>query len=174
MGVAENQRFQSNLIRYTEDHKLSHHLLLFFIFVFLPTLITLSGVGTTCFHHVVIKIRHLKLEWMLTTANATGTNSLTCLPKHGGARDNNYWSPIQWPLWSLLSFRVQTLSALIARPTLGMLSPAWRKKLMLDSVIATSGAAYYPDLVSTRTNFRAFRRFCNTYHWTHAQKQLTH
>jgi hypothetical protein len=44
------------------------------------------------------------------------------------------------------------------------------RKLMLDSVIATSGAAYYPDLVSTGTNFRAFRRFCNTYHWTHAQK----
>jgi hypothetical protein len=48
------------------------------------------------------------------------------------------------------------------------------RKLILDSVIATSGAAYYPDLLSTGTNFRAFRRFCNTYHWTHAQKQLTH
>jgi hypothetical protein len=47
----------------------------------LSTLIPLSGVGTTCFHHVVIKIRHLfydqppacrqpsfKLEGMLTTA----------------------------------------------------------------------------------------------------------
>jgi hypothetical protein len=30
----------------------------------------------------------LKLEWMLMTVNAAGTNSLTCLPKHGGARDN--------------------------------------------------------------------------------------
>jgi hypothetical protein len=29
-----------------------------FSFLF-PTLIPLSGVGTTCFHHVVIKIRHL-------------------------------------------------------------------------------------------------------------------
>jgi hypothetical protein len=27
-----------------------------------PTLIPLSGVGTTCFHHVVIKIRHLFLR----------------------------------------------------------------------------------------------------------------
>jgi hypothetical protein len=27
---------------------------------------------------------------VLTTANATGTNGLTCLPKHGGARDNNF------------------------------------------------------------------------------------
>jgi hypothetical protein len=46
------------------------------------------------FHHV-IKIRQLflrpaaclastisELEWVLTTANAAGTNSLTCLPKH--------------------------------------------------------------------------------------------
>jgi hypothetical protein len=24
----------------------------------------------------------LKLEWVLTTANAAGTNSLTCLPNH--------------------------------------------------------------------------------------------
>jgi hypothetical protein len=29
------------------------------------------------------------------TANA-GTNSLTCLPKHWGARDNKFWSPIRW------------------------------------------------------------------------------
>jgi hypothetical protein len=28
--------------------------------------------------------------WVLTTANATGTNVLTCLPKHGGARDNKF------------------------------------------------------------------------------------
>jgi hypothetical protein len=26
--------------------------------------------------------------WVLTTANATGTNGLTCLPMHGGARDS--------------------------------------------------------------------------------------
>jgi hypothetical protein len=25
---------------------------------------------------------------VLTTANAAGTNGLTCLPKHGGARDD--------------------------------------------------------------------------------------
>jgi hypothetical protein len=36
----------------------------------------------------------LKLEWVLTTANAAGTNGLTCLPKHGEARDNKLWSPI--------------------------------------------------------------------------------
>ncbi|RVE40326.1 hypothetical protein evm_015024, partial [Chilo suppressalis] len=28
--------------------------------------------------------------WMLTTANAAGTNSLTCHPKHGGARDSKF------------------------------------------------------------------------------------
>jgi hypothetical protein len=28
--------------------------------------------------------------WVLTTANAVRTNSLTCLPKHGGARDNKF------------------------------------------------------------------------------------
>ncbi|RVE46276.1 hypothetical protein evm_009100 [Chilo suppressalis] len=33
--------------------------------------------------------------WVLTTADAAGTNGLTCLPTHGGARDSNFWSPIQ-------------------------------------------------------------------------------
>jgi predicted ABC-type exoprotein transport system permease subunit len=48
----------------------------------LPIIIPLSGVGT-CFHHVVIKIRHLflrpadrqpslKLDWVLTIANTEG------------------------------------------------------------------------------------------------------
>jgi hypothetical protein len=32
-----------------------------------------------------------------------------------------------------------------------------KRKLMLDSVITTSGAAYYSDLVATRANFHAFR-----------------
>jgi hypothetical protein len=26
--------------------------------------------------------------WVLTIANAAGTNGLTCVPKHGGARDD--------------------------------------------------------------------------------------
>ncbi|RVE44534.1 hypothetical protein evm_010819 [Chilo suppressalis] len=33
--------------------------------------------------------------WVLTTADAAGTNGLTCLPKHGAARDSNFWSPTQ-------------------------------------------------------------------------------
>jgi hypothetical protein len=28
--------------------------------------------------------------WVLTAANAAGTNGLTCFPKHGGARDNKF------------------------------------------------------------------------------------
>jgi hypothetical protein len=28
--------------------------------------------------------------WVLTTANAAGTNDLTCLPRHGGAGDNKF------------------------------------------------------------------------------------
>jgi hypothetical protein len=72
----------------------------------LPTLIPLSGIGRTCFHYVVIKIRHLflrppawrqpslKRECVLSTANAAGTNGLKCFPKHGG--DNKFWSFILW------------------------------------------------------------------------------
>jgi hypothetical protein len=29
-------------------------------------------------------------DWWVTTANTDGTNGLTCLPKHGGARDNKF------------------------------------------------------------------------------------
>jgi hypothetical protein len=36
----------------------------------------------------------LKLEWVITTANAAGTNDLTYLPKHGEAQDNKFWSHI--------------------------------------------------------------------------------
>jgi hypothetical protein len=76
-------------------------------FSFLPTI---SRVGAKCFHHVMIKIRQLFLRpaacltsthlettvGVLTTADAAGTNGLTCLPKHGRARDNKFWSPILW------------------------------------------------------------------------------
>jgi hypothetical protein len=71
----------------------------------LPTLTPLSGVGTTCISSCSDKDSaiiftpacrqpSLKLECVLTTANAAGTNDLMCLPKHGGARDSKYWSPI--------------------------------------------------------------------------------
>jgi hypothetical protein len=49
MTIRYHGRFQSPVLR-----KFTLEILLL-----LPTLIPLSGVGTTCFHHVVIKIRHL-------------------------------------------------------------------------------------------------------------------
>jgi hypothetical protein len=47
-------------------------------YLLLPTPIPLSGVGTTCFSSCCDKYS-LKLERVLTTANAAGTNGLTCL-----------------------------------------------------------------------------------------------
>jgi hypothetical protein len=47
--------------------------------------------------------------WVLMTANTAGTNRLTCLPKHGGARDIK---SDDRPM--LLSFRDRTSSALPA------------------------------------------------------------
>jgi hypothetical protein len=41
--------------------------------------------------------------WVLTTANAAGTNGLTCLPKHEGVRDNKFL--VTHPL---LNFRDRT------------------------------------------------------------------
>jgi hypothetical protein len=81
------------------------------------------------FHHVVIKIRHLFLRpaaYLTSThletgvdasdCNTAGTNSLTCL--NGGARDNKFWSPIQWlTATSNDSFRDRMLSSLTARPS---------------------------------------------------------
>jgi hypothetical protein len=70
-------------------------------------LIPLSEVGTTYFLWCCDKDYFydrppawrqpsLKLEWVITTANAAGTNGWTCLLKHGGARDNKFWSSILW------------------------------------------------------------------------------
>jgi hypothetical protein len=40
--------------------------------------------------------RELRTDWwVLTTANAAGTNGTKCIPKHGGARDNKFWLPIR-------------------------------------------------------------------------------
>jgi hypothetical protein len=47
----------------------------------LPTLIPLSGVGTTCFHRVVIKIRHLYLRpaaCLTSTLLETGLDANDC------------------------------------------------------------------------------------------------
>jgi hypothetical protein len=73
----------------------------------LPTHTPLSGVGITCFHHVGIKIRHLFLRpaaCLTSILLETGVNANDCkcsrdqqfnVPKHGGAGDNKFWSPIQ-------------------------------------------------------------------------------
>jgi hypothetical protein len=92
-----------------------------------PTLIPLSGVGTICFffHHVVIKIRNyfydrppaLKLEWVLTIANATGINGLTSF-RITELEIINFGRPsYDWPLRPVLSFRDRAPSALTARPS---------------------------------------------------------
>jgi hypothetical protein len=46
----------------------------------LLTLISLSGVGTTCFHHFVIKIRHLFLATarLMPTLIETGVDANDC------------------------------------------------------------------------------------------------
>jgi hypothetical protein len=48
------------------------------------------GLTAACLTRSSFKEGSLKLEWVLTTANAAGNNALTCLLKHGGARDNNF------------------------------------------------------------------------------------
>jgi hypothetical protein len=69
-----------------------------------PTLIPLSGVGTTCLSSccdkdsaIILRPAACLTSTFLETgvganANATGTNGLACLPKHGGARDYKFWS----------------------------------------------------------------------------------
>jgi hypothetical protein len=52
--------------------------------------------------------------WVLTTANATGANGLTCLPKHEGARDIEFLAIHPKTGLTLLSYRDRTLSALTA------------------------------------------------------------
>jgi hypothetical protein len=96
------------------------------IFLF-STLILLSEVGTKCYHHIVIKIRHIDLRpaacltsTLLETGvdandcNCSRANSLTCLPKHEiilfGHPSNDR------PLRTMLSFCDCTLSALTAQP----------------------------------------------------------
>jgi hypothetical protein len=41
-------------------------------------------------------------------------------------------------------------------------------------VVAKSGKAYNSDLASTRANYRAFKRYCNTYDWTHSYPKTDH
>jgi hypothetical protein len=82
----------------------------------LSTLILLSGVGTTCFHHdkdsaIIFTTGRLTSTLLETEAGASDckysrTNCLTCLPKHF---DHPSYD---WTLRTLRSFRDRTLSAL--------------------------------------------------------------
>jgi hypothetical protein len=92
--------------------------------LYLSTLIPLSGVGTTCFSSCCDKDSafiftyrppawrqpSLKLEWIITTTNGAGISSLTCFPKHGGARDNKFL--VTHPMTDLYE---QCLGSAIAR-----------------------------------------------------------
>jgi hypothetical protein len=57
------------------------------------------------------------MEWVVTTANAAGTNGFACLPKHGGARDSKFCSYIPWLTFADVSFSYHTPNALTAGPT---------------------------------------------------------
>ena len=45
-------------------------------------------------------------------------------------------------------------------------------KIMLDSIQASFGIIYYADLMDTRGNFCAFKRFCHTYCWNQNSSQF--
>jgi hypothetical protein len=54
---------------------------------------------------------------VLTTANAAGTNGLTCLPKHGGTRDNIFLVTDSVTYQRCLTFAIARRSALTAGPS---------------------------------------------------------
>jgi hypothetical protein len=109
----------------------THPVLLF------PSFNPLSGVGTTCFHYVVIMIRHLFLlpaaclksillesEWMLTTTNAApwhtfrNTEELDVI---------NFWSPIQWLTNVNFSNRTPTRTDRHQAPQFNYFDEFWKK-----------------------------------------------
>ncbi|CAH0400269.1 unnamed protein product [Chilo suppressalis] len=57
--------------------------------------------------------------WVLTTADAAGTNGLTCLPKHGGVRDSKFFGhpSNDRPLRKLLNFNDRSRTRLPLAPS---------------------------------------------------------
>jgi hypothetical protein len=57
-----------------------------------PINVPTAGAQAFCMDHTQREraIAHHVDWWLLTTTNAAGTNSLTCLPKHKGARDYTF------------------------------------------------------------------------------------
>jgi hypothetical protein len=62
---------------------------------------------------------------VLTTANAAGTNGLTCLPKHGGAQDNKVLVTHPMTDQRCLTSAVSRRIALTARPSSSSSSAGW-------------------------------------------------
>jgi hypothetical protein len=73
--------------------------------------------------------------WVLTTVNTAGTNGSTCLPKHGGARDNKfshvYWHIIHFRLLTHLNTNTLLNNIFQILPGHILLMPRWYLKLML-------------------------------------------
>jgi hypothetical protein len=55
--------------------------------------------------------------WVLTTANAAGTNGLTCLAKDGGARNNTFLVTLPMTEQHCLTSAIVRRSALITEPS---------------------------------------------------------
>jgi hypothetical protein len=66
--------------------------------------------------------------WVLTTANAAGTNGLTCLPKHGGARNNKFMVTHPKTDQQCLTSAIARRSALTAGP--------WSYSLSVHFIVA--------------------------------------
>jgi hypothetical protein len=76
-------------------------------FPLLPTLIPLSGVGTTCFYHVVIKIRQLFVRpaaCLTSTLLETGVGANDCKSTEELEIINFGHPSYDWPFWPVLSF----------------------------------------------------------------------
>jgi hypothetical protein len=94
--------------------------------------------------------------WVLMPTNASGTISLTCLPKHGGARYNSFGHPSNdWP--TLLNFR-----DFRSAPTAGPLSSSDRKYSIIIILKINLHALEKFDSIrplSTLLNFRNYRPY---------------
>jgi hypothetical protein len=94
----------------------------------------------------IITITRAQCGLVLTTANAAGTNGLTCLPKHGGARDNKILviHPMsgQRSLTSANTLR----TALTAGPSSSSINHVRNKKLYRAIIIIIISAERLPLL----------------------------
>jgi hypothetical protein len=73
--------------------------------------------------------------WVLTTANAAGTNGLTCLPKHGGFQDNKFLVTHTMTGQRCLASAIARQSTLTAAPS----SSSKEQDLSLSSMNVVKG-----------------------------------